>query len=120
MCFTLEKKLIFTANGEIVNHKGAWLAGINGAMPGLIMAGKPKVGLMYYQEVAPGVAMDRAEIITLDEVLETSAGTFTDRLKTKEGITLNRFEREFKTYAPGIGLIQDQSLLLISYGFIDK
>ncbi len=118
--FYFGEEVDFYSDGEIVNHKGAWLAGINGAMPGLIMAGKPKVGLMYYQEVAPGVAMDRAEIITLDEVLETSAGTFTDRLKTKEGITLNRFEREFKTYAPGIGLIQDQSLLLISYGFIDK
>ncbi len=64
--------------------------------------------------------MDRAEIISLDEVIETSAGTFTDCLKTKEGTALNRFEREFKIYAPGIGLIQDQSLLLISHGFIDK
>ena len=64
--------------------------------------------------------MDRAEIISLDEVLETSAGTFTNCLKIKEGTALNRFEREFKTYAPGIGLIQDQSLLLISHGFIDK
>ncbi len=118
--FYFGEEVDFYSDGEIVNHKGAWLAGINGAMPGLIMAGKPKVGLMYYQEVAPGVAMDRAEIITLDEVLETSAGTFTDRLKTKEGTALNRFEREFKTYAPGIGLIQDQSLLLINYGFIDK
>ena len=118
--FYFGEEVDFYSDGEIDNHKGAWLAGINGAMPGLIMAGKPKVGLMYYQEVALGVAMDRAEIITLDEVLETSASTFTDRLKTKEGTALNRFEREFKTYAPGIGLIQDQSLLLISYGFIDK
>ena len=64
--------------------------------------------------------MDRAEIISLEEVLETSAGTFTACFKTKEGTALNRFEREFKTYVPGIGLIQDQSLLLISHGFIDK
>ncbi|MCH7963129.1 MAG: hypothetical protein IH852_04235 [Bacteroidetes bacterium] len=81
--FYFGEEVDFYSDGEIVNHKGAWLAGINGAMPGLIMAGKPKVGLMYYQEVALGVAMDRAEIITLDEVLETSASTFTDRLKTK-------------------------------------
>lgn len=118
--FYFGEEVDFYSNGKIVNHKGAWLAGINSAMPGLIMVGKPTVGLKYYQEVAPGVAMDRAEIISLDEVLETSAGTFTNCLKTKEGTALNRFEREFKTYAPGIGLIQDQSLLLVSHGFIDK
>ena len=118
--FYFGEEVDFYSNGKIVNHKGAWLAGINSAMPGLIMVGKPKVGLKYYQEVALGVAMDRAEIISLDEVLETSAGTFTNCLKTKEGTALNRFEREFKTYAPGIGLIQDQSLLLISHGFMDR
>ena len=38
--------------------------------------------------------MDRAEIISLDEVLETSAGTITNCIKTMEGTALNRFERE--------------------------
>ena len=45
------------------NHKGAWLADKNdknGAKAGLMMPGKPKVGMKYYQEIAPGVAMDRA------------------------------------------------------------
>jgi len=78
------------------------------------------VGMKYYQEIAPGVAMDRAEVLSLDEVLKTPAGDFPNSLKTQEGTALNLLEKEFKTYAPGIGLIQDQKLLLVDYGYIDN
>ncbi len=85
-----------------------------------MMPGKPRVGLKYYQEIAPGVAMDRAEIVSLDDILETPAGSFSKCMKTKEGTALNPREKEFKVYAPGIGLIQDANLLLTKYGFIEK
>lgn len=107
-------------NGKVASHKGAWLAGENGAKPGLMIPGEPREGMKYYLEIAKGVAMDRAEIVNLDEKLETPAGTFSNCLKTKEGTALNLFEREYKTYAPGIGLIQDASLLLTDHGFIAK
>jgi len=75
--------------GQLINHSGAWLAGQNGARAGLIMPGQPKVGMRYYQEIAPGVAMDRAEILSLDDRLLTPAGTFSKCLKTQEGTALN-------------------------------
>jgi hypothetical protein len=84
------------------------------------MPGTAVVGMKYYQEVAPGVAMDRAQVLSLDEVLRTPAGEFPNSLKTQEGTALNLLEKEFKTYAQGIGLIQDQKLLLIEFGFIDS
>ena len=118
--FYFGEEVDFYKDGKITNHKGAWLAGEDDATAGLIMPGKPEVGMKYYQEFAPDKAMDRAEVINLDEVLETPAGMFTDCLKTKEGTALNIKEREYKTYAQGIGLIQDQGLLLISYGFINE
>jgi hypothetical protein len=102
----------------LVSHSGAWLAGENGAKAGLMMPGKPVLGMKYYQEIAPGVAMDRAEIVSLDDDFETPAGTFSNSLRTSEGTALNPLEREYKTYAPGIGLIQDASLLLTEYGFV--
>lgn len=105
--------------GKLSSHQGAWLAGRNGARAGLMMPGKPKPGMKHYQEIAPGVAMDRAEIIDLDQTLKTPAGSFSKCLKTREGTSLNIFEKEFKTYAPGIGLIQDQTLLLTGHGFIE-
>jgi hypothetical protein len=54
-------------NGKIVNHEGAWLAGQIDSKAGIIMPGKVEVGLKYYQEIAPGVAEDRAEIISVNE-----------------------------------------------------
>jgi len=105
-------------DGQVVSHSGAWLAGENGARAGLIMPGKPRVGMKYYQEIAPAVAMDRAEIVSLDDTLETPAGLFSKCVRTKEGTALNSLEKEFKTYAPGIGLIQDASNLLTQHGFV--
>ena len=106
-------------DGQVTSHGGAWLAGENGARAGLIMSGDPKVGMKYYQEVAPDVALDRAEVVSLDETLDTPAGEFSNSLKTQEGTALNPNEKEFKTYAPGIGLSQEESLLLVDYGFTD-
>lgn len=106
-------------DGKIANHEGAWLAGKDGAKAGLIMPGKPKTGMKYYQEIARGVAMDRAEVLKLDDHLDTPAGSFSNCLLTKEGSALNPFEMEFKTYAPGVGLLQDEKLLLASYGFLN-
>ena len=40
--------------GEIVGHDGAWLAGVNGARPGIIMPGRYLLGARYFQEIAPG------------------------------------------------------------------
>lgn len=107
-------------DGKVVKHEGAWLAGVNGTKPGLIMPGNPKVGMRYYQEIAPGVAMDRAEIVSLNEKCATPAGTFTNCLKVKETSAIEFFAREYKYHAPGIGLVQDEDLKLVKYGFIKK
>lgn len=105
-------------NEAVVNHTGAWIAYQDDAQPGLIMPGKPVIGFKYYQEVAPGKAMDRAEVLGLDETLSTPAGDFINCHKSLETNPLNPLELGIKTYAPGIGLIQDEKLLLIEYGFI--
>jgi hypothetical protein len=44
----------------------------------------------------------------------TPAGTFEKCLKTAESTPLER-GREFKLYAPGVCLVADGSLLLVSY-----
>jgi hypothetical protein len=116
----------FYENNKVVDHSGTWLAGRNGAKAGLIMSGAPKAGMRYHQEIAPGVAMDRAEVASLNETVSTPAGTFNNVLKVKEKSSLDfwsslRFwEAEYKAYAPGIGLIQDEDLVLIKHGFITR
>ncbi|MGZ9136277.1 MAG: hypothetical protein ACXW4K_02320 [Candidatus Deferrimicrobiaceae bacterium] len=105
-------------DGKVVKHEGSWLAGTKGSRAGLIMPGTPKVQMKYYQEIAPGVAMDRAEILSLDETCETPAGTFSGCMKVQEGSAIELFAKEYKYHAPGIGLVRDEDLRLIKYGFI--
>jgi predicted lipase len=102
-------------DGEIVSHEGAWLAGQNGAKAGMIMPGKVEVSMKYYQEIAPGVAEDRAEIVSVNDTLDTPAGNFQNVLKTEETNPLEPNEKEYKFYAPGIGLIQEEGLKLVNY-----
>jgi hypothetical protein len=108
----------FYEKGKIIGHEGSWIAGKDGAKPGLIMPGNPKVGMKYYQEIAPGKAMDRAEIIKTDDTCKTAVGTFTNCLRTKEGTPLEPKVVEYKAYAPGVGLIRDGDKLIVKYGFL--
>jgi hypothetical protein len=71
--------------------------------------------MKYYQEIAPDVAMDRAEILSLNEVVTTPAGIFTNVLKVEETTPLEPGVKENKFHAPGIGLIQDADLKLTKY-----
>ena len=104
-------------NDKVENHDGSWIAGgKNNA--GLLMPGFILLGARYYQEIAPGVAMDRAEIISMNETVQTPAGNFTNCLKTEETNALKPKEKEFKYYAAGIGLVQEEKLRLVKYGFI--
>ncbi len=109
----------FYKDGKVTKHDGSWLAGVDGNKAGLIMAGKPELEMRYYQEIAPDVAMDRAEVISQTETCETPAGTFSNCLKVKEGTALNILETEFKFYAPGIGLIRDSDVVLTKFGMIN-
>jgi hypothetical protein len=103
-------------DGEIVSHDGAWLAGEDDARAGIMMPGTVLLGSRYMQEIAPDVAMDRAHIISMNNTVETPAGTFEDVLKVRETTPLEPSAREFKYYAEGVGLIQDAGLKLEEYG----
>ena len=102
-------------NGVIVGHEGTWRAGVDGAKPGIVMPGVILNGGKYYQEIAPGVAMDRAEIVGTNFTVVTPAGTFENCLRTRETTPLEPGVEEAKYYARGIGLVKDDILRLISY-----
>src|SRR6058998_3429825 len=105
-------------DGKVVSHDGSWLSGVNGAKFGLIMPGQPLVNASYYQEVAPGAAMDRATIISTTETVYTPAGEFTNCLKIKETTPL-QIITEYKYYAPDIGMVSDGTMKLVKGGKID-
>ncbi len=96
----------YDKDGKIKSHEGSWLSGVEGARFGMLLPGKPRIGARYQQEVAPGVAMDRAEVVSISEVVEVPAGRFTRCLKTRESSGLESGVEE-KVYAPGVGLLKD-------------
>jgi hypothetical protein len=108
------------ADGKVVSHEGAWLSGVDGAKFGLAMPGTALLGARYYQEIAPGKAMDRAEILSISDSLETPAGTFANVLKMEETTPLEPDDKEIKYYAAGVGLLKDGPMKLVRYGAMQK
>jgi len=102
--------------GVIANHDGAWRAGVNGALPGLIMPGTFLLGSRYFQEIATGAALDRGENLGMDLTVEVPAGLFEGCVSVFETSALEASSTSYKVYAPGIGLIVDDSLALVSWG----
>ncbi len=109
---------IFNETGRVVSHEGAWLAGRGGARAGLIMPGIPLIGARYRQETAPGVALDRAEIVNVTASIRVPAGEFENVLKIRETTPLEPGVVDFKFYVRGIGLVKDGPAELVKHGFI--
>ncbi len=107
-------------NGKIIGHGGSWKAGENDNRPGLMMPGLALSAASYYQEIAPGIAMDRARIITTDSTIQTPTDVFEHCLVIEESSDLEPGVREYKNYAPGVGIIRDGPLWLVSSGFTDN
>ena len=87
--------------------EGSWRAGRNKARPGYAMPAMPEVGFRYFQEFAPkDEALDQAETFAILDSLRIGKTTYRDVLQVLETTELEPDAREFKYYAPMIGLIR--------------
>jgi hypothetical protein len=100
--------------GVVVSHESAWHAGVDGAKAGILMPGRFLLGSRYFQELATGVALDRAEHTQSGLTVTVPAGTFTDSVEIIESSPLERGTSR-KVYAPGIGLIVDGTVELVGF-----
>jgi hypothetical protein len=100
--------------GVVVSHEGSWRADAPGNAPGIFMPASPEVGMTYQQEIAPGVAEDRATVVQSGKTLKVPAGTFTDTIVVRDFNPLDG-SKGTKVYAPDVGLIRDGPLDLIRY-----
>jgi hypothetical protein len=107
-------------DGQIVSHDGAWLAGKQGALPGIIMPGRFLLGSRYYQELAPGVALDRAEHKTMGMEIDVPAGSFEDCVEIIETTPLEPGHESRKVYCEGIGLVIDSVAELVDFEIDDE
>ena len=92
-------------HGVVLGTLGSWEAGVNGAQAGIVMLANPKVGVKYQQEFAAGVAEDAARVSSLSKSVQVPYGAFDDCLQTFETTALDKTDRAYKYYSPGIGLL---------------
>jgi len=101
-------------NGKVASHEGSWLSGVKGAKFGMMMPGAPKAGQKFYQELAPGVGLDRAEILSLSEKVVTPSGTYENCVRVVETSDTEKWLHDHKWYARGVGQVKDAEMDLVS------
>jgi len=113
---------------------GSWEAGkpledgSPNAQPGILMPGTFLLGAKYFQEIAVNLdepeesAIDRGEHVAMGENVEVTAGEWEDCVvvldtNPTEALDEGCSDEDEKTYCPGIGIVKDQDLELVSSGF---
>jgi len=90
-------------NGKITSTKGSFEAGVDGALPGILLPANPQPGQAYRQEYYRGEAEDNGEVLSTAEMAQVPYGHFTGVLLTKDTITIEPNVQQLKMYARGVG-----------------
>ena len=96
-------------DGKLIDTstEGTWRAGRNNALAGYAMPAKVELGFKYYQEFAPeDEALDKGETFAFLNELKVGSTTYRDVLQILETSDVEPDAREFKYFAPTVGLIR--------------
>jgi hypothetical protein len=104
-----EDTVHYLANGK-GDTSGSWEAGVNGAVPGIIMEANPQIPDAYRQELFAGEAEDTAWIVDRGGTVSVPYGKVKNVLTTLEATRLEPGAYDQKVYGPGLGIILEQSL----------
>ena len=111
----------FDEDGNVISTEGAWLAGRNGARPGIVMPGTLLVGGEYYEEIAPeDDALDKGEILEMQCGCEAGGRRFRGACVAIAGSNDCNSDTDEKLYVKGIGIVVDGDLEIKSWGFVDE
>ncbi|MCB9362062.1 PepSY domain-containing protein [Candidatus Woesearchaeota archaeon] len=94
-------------DGKLLDHEGAWLGGVKGALPGLWMPASPKEGDEYRQEYALGEAEDMGMIASTGVKVKVPAGSYEDCVKIFEWSPLFP-DTAYKYHCRGIGTVLEE------------
>lgn len=98
-------------NGKVTSTAGTWMAGVDGALPGIIMKASPQVGEGYRQEYRPGIAEDYAKVVRLNATVEVPTGKYDSVVVTEDIDLLDTTKLEHKSFAPGVGFIATDGMV---------
>jgi hypothetical protein len=90
-------------DGKVTSRAGSFEAGVDGALPGVILPAAPTAGTRYRQEYYRGHAEDNGEILSSGEIVQVPHGLFRNAVLTKDTNPLEPDTLEYKLYARGVG-----------------
>jgi hypothetical protein len=96
-------------DGEL-SPAGSWEAGVDGALPGIIMKADPRVGDAYRQEFYRGHAEDMGEVVRTGASASVPFRSLDGLLVTRDWTPLEPKVVEEKFYARGIGLVLEATV----------
>jgi hypothetical protein len=89
---------------------GSWEAGVDGALPGIIMKADPRVGDAYRQEFYRGEAEDMGKVVRVGAAETVPFRSFDGLLVTQDWTPLEPEVVEEKYYAKGVGLVLETTI----------
>ncbi|MCP3915219.1 MAG: hypothetical protein GY711_06670 [bacterium] len=92
-------------DGFLVDLEGSWIAGVEGAKPGIVMHANSVVGETYRQEFLIDEAEDVATVLALDATANVPFGGFMNCRQTRDFTPLEPDANEHKFYAKNVGLV---------------
>jgi hypothetical protein len=93
-------------DGRLANLDGSWIAGRDGAQPGILIFADPRVGTTHRTEFLLGEAEDVSEIISRTASETTPAAACAgDCMIVRDTTPLELGNRSLKYYKPGVGQI---------------
>ena len=98
------------ANGRVTSREGSWLAGVDGAEPGIYMPAAPKVGATGRQEYLKGHAEDHFRVVGLHVKVRSPALSSAQALLTEEWSPLEPGVLERKFYVRGVGTVRERTV----------
>ena len=105
-----EKTAELDAHGNVKNTSGSWMAGVNGAKPGIFMFARPRVGQSARQEYLKGEAEDHFQVVAKAVVATVPFKAFHGAMLTKEWTPLEPGVLDHKYYVRGIGTVLEQTV----------
>lgn len=91
--------------GVLKDHEGSFIAGEDGAKPGIWIKAQQIVGDSYRQEYYPGEAEDIRDVVAIDQTVTTELATYTGCVQFFDWTPLDPESREHKYHCPEVGAL---------------
>jgi hypothetical protein len=96
--------------GHVESREGSWVAGVGGAMQGILMPAHPKAGQSFRQEYYKGHAEDHAAVLSVSASVAVPYTASAHALLTKEWTPLEPKVVDDKLYVRRVGLVKEETV----------